>query len=144
MNMVEQNKEPRVSREVAESEFDRFVESMSIDVDKSLMDEDEERAFERQKNKLVKAIMDESLVINDEGEAVYTPCNKRSRTDVPLTFNERTGNTLTSTDSKGKNAQAAKMYAMMGDMCRVPPKTFSGLVGQDIKMCEAIFSLLMD
>lgn len=131
-----------IAREVAEQEFDRFADEMDLDVDESKMDEEERSSFIKIKEKLLKAMQRGSLIINSDGEAVYTPIKEDD--PQPITFHERTGATLMATDTKKKNQQAAKLYAMMADMTKQPPVRFSKMKGTDIKICEGIFTLLMD
>ena len=63
----------KVSKDAAEFEFLRFVEAMAIDVDTSTMDDDDLKSYEKQKGRIISAIMAGSLVINDNGEPVFTP-----------------------------------------------------------------------
>jgi len=133
-----------VDKETAEAEFDRFVDSMDLDLDTANMDAEDLTAFNKQKSKLVKAVMLGSLVINENGEAVYTPRNDRSKYKEALTFHERTGASLMAMDGTKKNHDVTKTYKVLGDMCKVHPNVFAGLVGIDVKICEAIFALLMD
>jgi hypothetical protein len=133
-----------IALEVAEQEFDRFAEDMDLDLDVSKMDEDDKTAFEKQKRRILRAIQKGSLVINDDGEAVYTPSHPRSGYTEPLTFHERTGASLMAMDGKKKGHDVAKTYAVLADMCKVHQRVFAGLVGTDVKTCEALFALLMD
>lgn len=133
-----------VAKEVAEQDFDRFVESMDLDVDTSGMDVEDLTAFNKQKSRIVRAIQRGHLVINDEGEAVYTPFKPNSKHKDPLTFHERSGASLMAMDGKKKGHDVAKTYAVLADMCKVHPSVFAGLVGTDVKVCEALFALLMD
>ena len=133
-----------VALEMANAEFDRFVDAMDLDLDEQFMDEDDLNSFRRQKNRILKSIQNGSLVINDNGEAVYTPRNKNTKRQEAITFHERTGASLMAMDGKKKNSDVAKTYAIMGDMCKVHPNVFAGMAGMDIKVCEAIFALLMD
>lgn len=133
-----------IDEETAKIEFDRFTESMDLDLDKSNMDAEDLTAFEKNKNRILTAIQRGAMIINEDGEAVYTPQHKRSKYKESITFHERTGASLMAMDSKKKNHDVAKTYAVMADMCSVHPGIFAGLVGTDVKVCEAIFSLLMD
>lgn len=133
-----------IAQDAAEAEFDRFSESMDLDLDISEMDAEDSTAFKKQKKRIIKSIMNGSLIVNDNGEAVFTPSNTRSKHKEPFTFRERTGASLMAMDTKKNNHNVAKTYAVMADMCEVSPKVFSGLAGSDIKICEAIFALLMD
>ena len=136
--------ENTVSKDMAEGEFDRFTESMDLDLDTNDMDPEDLTAFNKQKSKIVKAIMLGSLVVNDNGEAVYTPRNTKSKYKEALTFHERTGASLMAMDGTKKNHDVTKTYKVLGDMCKVHPNIFAGLVGIDVKICEALFALLMD
>lgn len=134
----------KIDKEVALAEFDRFVDEMGLLLDPADMDAEDKTAFEKQKTRIVDAIMKGNLVINDNGEAVYTPYRNASRHKEPITFHERTGASVLAMDGKKKNQDMAKTYAIMAEMCRVHASTFAGLAGPDIKVCEAIYALLMD
>lgn len=135
---------PKISNEFALVEFDRFVDMMDLDLDTSGMDSEDLTQFTKLKNRVIRAIEKGALVINDDGEAVYTAQNRRTKHKDALTFHERTGASLMAMDGKKKNYDVAKTYAVMADMCKVHPNVFAGLVGIDAKICEALFSLLMD
>jgi len=138
------NIENVVDNDTALSEFDRWTESMDLDLDTADMDAEDLTAFNKQKKKIVRAIEKGSLVINENGEAEYTPVNVKSKYKESIIFHERTGASLMATDGKKKNYDAAKTYAMMADMTKLHPGTFAGLVGIDVKICEALFAFLMD
>jgi len=133
-----------VALDAAKHEFDRFVTCMDLDVDTSEMDADDLTQFNKLKKRLIRAIQNASLVINDDGEAIYTPQNTKSKIKDPITFHERTGASLMAMDGKKSNHDVAKSYAVMADMCKIHPNVFAGLVGVDVKICEALFALLMD
>lgn len=132
----------KIDQETALLEFDRFTESMDLDVDESFMDEEDLTSFNKQKRRIVEAVCNGSLVVNDDGEAVYTP--QKITLDTPLTFHERTGASIMAQDGKKKNYDVTKMYAIMAEMTKTHPNTFAKMCGIDIKICEAIFALLMD
>ena len=62
-----------VAKEVAEQDFNRFAESMDLDIDPVDMDAEDKKGFEQQKDRIIAAIQSGSLVINDSGEPVFTP-----------------------------------------------------------------------
>jgi Zn-finger domain-containing protein len=136
--------EPKVALEMAEAELDRFAEEMDLDLDTADMDAEDLAQFTKLRKRLLHAIQKGALVINDNGEAVYTPQNRKSKHQDALTFRERTGASLMAMDGKKKNYDVTKTYAVMADMCKVHPNVFAGLVGIDAKICEALFALLMD
>jgi len=134
----------RVANDVALAEFDRFAEMMDLDLDESIMQDDDRDELLKQKNRIVKEIVNGSLMINELGEAVYTPRHPRSANKEPITFHEHTGASIMAIDSKSNKARVAAAHAIMGDMCGVHPRVFAGLVGCDYKVCTALFALLMD
>lgn len=136
--------EQKVALEVAEAEFERFAEAMDLDLDPSKMDEEDLTAFNKQKGRILRAVQRGALVFNEDGEAVYTPYHPKSGHKEPITFHERTGASLMAMDGKKKGHDVAKTYAVLADMCKVHQNVFAGLVGPDVKTCEAIFALLMD
>ncbi len=133
-----------IAKEVAEQEFERFVDAMDLDIDSTQMDAEDLTAFNRQKGRIIRAIEKGHLVFNENGEAVYTPNRPGSKHTEAIIFHERTGASLMAMDGKKKNHDVAKTYAVMADMCRVHQSVFAGLVGTDVKICEALFALLMD
>lgn len=133
-----------VDKQTAEAEFERFVDAMDLDLDTSGMDAEDLTAFNKQKNKILQAIQRGHLVINEKGEAEYTPCRPGSIHKEAITFHERTGASLMAMDGKKKNCEVAKTFAVMANMCRVHQSVFAGLVGTDDKVCQALFALLMD
>ena len=133
-----------IAREVAESEFERFVDGMDLYLDTSKMDAEDLTGFLKQKERILRAIERGSLIINEDSEAVYTATNPRSKYTEAITFHERSGASLMAMDGKKKGHDVAKTYAILADMCRVPPGVFAGFVGTDVKVCEALFALLMD
>lgn len=142
--MSTEKKANKVDIDSANAEFDRFVECMDLDLDTSAMDSEDFTQFNKLKSKIIRAVMKGSLIFNDNGEAIYQPQNKRSKYQEPITFHERSGASLMAMDGKKKNHDVSKTYAVMGEMCRVHQKVFAGLVGVDVKICEALFALLMD
>lgn len=133
-----------IAKDIAEQTFGEWAEAMDLDVDPAHMDEEDVRAFERQKNRIMQAFMCGDLTLNDNSEAVYTPSHPSTKHKEPITFRERTGASLMATDQHKQGRSVAKMYAMLADMTGVHQKAFAGMVGRDIKLVEALFALLMD
>lgn len=131
----------KIAKEVAEQEFERFADAMDLDVDTSTMDDDDRKGFEQQKGRIVSAICSGSLVINDNGEPVFTP--QRSKDAGPITFQEPDGAALMAMDRKKKSEDIGKLYATMGAMTGTNAKTFSGMKMADLKVCMAITTLFL-
>ena len=116
---------------------------MGLKLDTASMDAEDLTAFLVTKSRVIEAIEVGALIINEDGEPVFTPQRKNSKHKEPITFHERTGASLMAMDGPKKGHDVKKMYAVLAEMCRVHPSVFAGLAGTDIKLCEALFSLLM-
>lgn len=133
--------EEKISREVAELEFNRFTDAMDIDVDTSKMDEEDTKGLNQLRDRVVGAIMNGSLTINDDGEPTFSP--RRSRNTDPITFYEPTGATLMAMDRKKKSEDMGKLYVAMADMTKTTPATFSSMAMADLKVCIAVVTLFL-
>lgn len=131
----------KVAKEVAEEEFNRFVERMDLDVDPADMDEDDRKGFVQQKDRVIAAIQSGALVISDKGEPTYTP--QRTNDAEPITFYEPTGASLMAMDRKKKTEDIGKLYAAMGDMTKTHANVFSRMKMADLKVCMAITTLFL-
>lgn len=132
----------KITREVAEVEFDRFCSKMDLEFETDLMSEDDVNAFRKQKRRITNAIQRGSLIIDDTGHAVYTPVNQE--VDKPLRFSQFGGLAISSTDGKKRDDRALQLHAMMAQMAKVGPHTFVKMKGIDTKVCMAITMLLTD
>jgi len=141
VSTISQNK---IESSVAYAEFSRFTELMDLDVDEKLMDDDDRASFDKHKRRIIRAIEKGNLVINESGEATFTPDNPKTKRSDPITFYEQDGAALMAIDGKKKNHNVASTFAVMGSMCRVHPSVFSSMVGLDLKVCMALYLLLMD
>lgn len=133
-----------VDAETAISEFERFAVEMDLSLDTTEMDTEDKEAFTRQRGRMLRAIEFGDLKFNEHGEAVYTPYRYNSKSKEPIVFHERSGASIMAMDGKKRNHEVAKTYAVMAQMCRVHQSVFANLVGTDIKVCEAIYTFLMD
>lgn len=131
----------KIAKEVAEQEFNRFVESMDLDVDPADMDEDDLTEFTKQKSRVMSAIQSGALVINDDGEPVFTP--QRTNDATAITFHEPTGASLMAMDRKKKTEDIGKLYAAMGDITKTHSNIFSKMKMSDLKVCMAITTLFL-
>lgn len=129
-----------VAKEVAEAEFNRFLESMDLEADPSIMDADDTKAFEDAKRKLVQAIERGTLAVDEKGQPIYTP---QVGELGPITFYEPTGASFIAMDGKKKEQQMAKMFAVMADMTHKPAATFSKMAMRDFKICQTLVTLFL-
>ena len=138
------NNENIVDYETAELELGHWAERMDLDWDEQYMDEDDLQALEKHQRRLIRSMQDGNVSFDEEGYITYQPTNKKSKHSERITFRERTGASLMAIDRYKDSEQVRKTYAIMSDITGLSPKHFSGLVGNDIKICESIFALLMD
>jgi hypothetical protein len=134
----------KIDPETAERDFERWADNHRLDLETELMDDEDLDGFKKQKRKVILAIMRGDLVINANNLAEYTPYHKDSVRQEPIIFNDRSGASMLAGTNIKKDDDGKKAYAVMGDMCKVHPSVFASLHGDDIKVCEALFALLMD
>jgi len=130
-----------VAREVAESELQRFIETMDLtDKLEAKMSEDDTRSLANTKERLIAAIMRGHLVVDDKGQPVYTP---QLGICEPITFYEPTGATFMAMDGAAKGKDMAKMFRMLGEMCQCDPSRFSKMKNRDLGVCLAVMTLFL-
>ncbi len=131
----------KVAKDVAEQEFDRFVDCMELDANPSDMDEEDRTGFNIQKKRVISAIQSGALTIGENGEPTYTP--QRTKDAGPITFYEPTGASIMAMDRRKKNEDVGKMYAIMADITRTHASTFSKMRFPDLKVCQSIITLFL-
>lgn len=129
-----------VATEVAEQEFERFIDAMDLDGDVAGMAEADEKAFAGHRKIIVRAIGGGHLVVNENGEPVYTP---RAGVTEPITFFEPTGSSLMAMDSTREGKSMTKMFATMSDATRQTSARFAAMKMRDLKVCQAVILLFL-
>ncbi len=129
-----------VDIETCEVEFERFLDAMDIDADKSHMDESDRAGFDRCKATIVREMRAGRLVIDDKGQPKYTP---KSGDGETLVFHEPTGATYLEMDRKKQGHDVSKMIAIMGAMTKQAPAVFSKMPQRDFKVCQAVVTLFL-
>lgn len=121
----------------AESEFRRFVDEMELDVDPAMMDEDERKAFDLLRRRLLDALRRGQLVIDKEGRPVFTPTGATES----ITFNRPRGKDLLAMDRHKAYAERAKTFTVMAEITKAPRELFENMAGRDLRICLSITSL---
>lgn len=134
------DQEDKVAIDVAEQEFERFADAMDLDIDTSVMDEEDKAAFEGTRRKVVRAIQKGRLVVNDDGEPVFSPVTVDCD---PLVFREPLGGTFISMDRKKKNQNVSKMVGIMAEMTGQSEKLFARMKNRDFTVCQSIVTLFL-
>lgn len=130
----------KMSREVAEAEFDRFCEAMDLDVDLDGMDQDDRKSLDDGKRRFIRAMLNGRLVVDEQGRAVYTPVLGNT---AALTFHEHNGAALMETDKAKKNHDMKKSMFVLAGLTKTHPKRFADMKGRDLKVCQAIMGFLL-
>lgn len=133
--------ENKISVEMAEQEFDRFAEAMDLDFDTSGMDADDVKGFEHNKSIITKAIQKGALIVDEDGQPVYTP--QRTKDIKPIIFHEPTGASLMAMDGGKKTEDVKKLYHVMADVTKRDAKLFSSMKMADLKICMAVITLFL-
>lgn len=133
--------EQKVAHDVALDEFNRFCDSMDIDNNTDAMTEEDAKSFEEPKGVIIRAIMEGSLLINDDGEPEYTP--KNSPKVGNLTFREPNGADYMAMDRKKEGQNIAKMWTLAESVTKSAPGTIANLRNRDLKVVRAIMQLFM-
>jgi len=121
-----------ISPSVADAEFERFAAAMDIDTDKSGMPDEDRVEFNNSKRLMTRAMVAGKLIINDNGEPVY------SYGEQSLTFYEPTGADFLSMDGKGATAGFRKTFHLLSAITRTSPTLFGKMPNRDLKVCQAI------
>lgn len=130
-----------VSKDVAEAEFARFIEANALLVETPGMSDEDRASFAEQKTRITRAMEQGALMINDQGEPVFTP--QRTKDAEALTFHEPTGASLMAMDRRKRGEDIAKLYSTMADMTRTDAKVFSKMAMADLKVCMAVTALFL-
>jgi len=131
----------KVARDAAQADFDRFIEKMDLDVEPEGMDDEDLQAFKSAERVMSRAIRKGRLVVNAEGEPIYTPVMGASKD--PIIFHEPKGSTYSAMDQKKKGHDISKMFASMAEMTQTSAVTFENMHGRDLKVCQAIVTLFL-
>ena len=131
----------KVADEVAEAEFDRFLDCMDIDAGLRGMDDEDRAAFFESKRRFLRAVKNGSLVVNENGEPVFTPV--KSDNTNPITFREPEGAHLMQADTKKKDHAVTKFYAMMAGLTGESVQRFAKMKQRDLAVCQAIALILL-
>lgn len=144
MNGSSEKKAPVVDRDTAENDFQRFIDGADLDFEIDKMDEEDRTTAEKNKNRLVRAIMNGHLTIDETGIPTFNPYNKGSKFSDPITFQAPTGADFMAMDATKMRKTISKTHLMMGGMSGLPSGIFAKLKGEDYKICQAIFLFFMD
>lgn len=133
------DRKPKVAEEVAQAEFERFCETMDLDIDQAHMDAEDKASLEDARRRIVRAMMRGKLVVNNDGEPVLSP----SDGGESITFRQLKGAHYMAIDKKKVGHNVERTHAMLAEQTRQSPQRFANMDGPDYKVCTAIITLFV-
>lgn len=128
----------KIAKEVAEKEFEKLCSARRISTDVSEFNDKEKAQFEARKRDILRLMMAGSLVLNKEGNPVFTPPVEGA---APITFHQATGATLMAGD--GAKGPAEQMVQIGTEMTKLPPGELSKLHIADFRAVDDIVTFLL-
>jgi hypothetical protein len=125
----------KVSKDVAQQEFERWAEEFEIDITTNDLDGEELKAFEAFKNKFIKRVESGALTVDEDGVIELTP---RGDSEDPLKFDEPTGSLLSARQKNDTDIQAARR--VLAAWSGVPPKRFADMTLRDFTFCSELLA----
>lgn len=133
----------KIDAETAANEFERFTAAWDIDTDLEDMESDDVQSFESQKRRIVKAIKQGRLSVDDTGETIsYNLHDKVHSTDV-IKMSIPKGEAFMSMDKYKDKQQIHKLHAFMAASSKLPVQIFSGMDGRDLKLLMGVALLFL-
>jgi hypothetical protein len=125
-------------RQTAEADFERWVGVSRIVMDVEGREEDDVRDKGLDKIIIIKAIQDGRLVIDEEGQAIFTPLDRD-----PLTFRKPHGRIVASMDKVKSNHDGAKALTLIASLTGTNRGTIGAMEYADFSVCESIVNLFL-
>lgn len=133
--------EPRIAEEVADAEFEKFAAAMDLDTDTTKMVDEAATGFMVLRRTVTRALQRGSLVIDENGQPVFTP--QYSKATDPITFHAPGGTMFSNMDKKKESEVVGKKFAAMGEMTRTSAAYFNAMDSRDLKICQALYLLFL-
>lgn len=134
-------KPPRIGLEVAESDLLRFMASMKLLISMEGMDAEDRTQLDLNKRRIINAILDGRLVIDQDGIPIYTP--RDSENKEPIRFPRPKGGDFMQSDLIKKNHDVTKAVAIMAASTRESIERYREMESTDFFVCQAIVGLYM-
>lgn len=145
---VPKEREPKkavIAKDAAEAEFVRFCDEMDIDIDKDDMTTEDLEGFEDGRRKIIRAITQGKLAIDDDGQPVLTLDDVDSKNCGvnSITFYEPRGSEYMAIDGKKKSQDMKKQMDLLAAMTKQSASSFGKMRGRNFKICMAIVGFFM-
>lgn len=128
----------KISRDMAEAEFERFCDENFIDTDLTGLDQEDVDAFEAHKLRIVKAICIGWVTIDDDATASI-----EISPELSLSFKSPNSSALMAADSVKPGKDIAKLNAVMASIVGKSPKTFAAIPMKQYQVCASITTLFL-
>lgn len=132
----------KVARDVAEAEFERMCTARRVCTDVDQLDADDITGLDDIRKKVVRAIVAGDLVVEENGDPVYTPPVAGAKS---LHFHKPTSATYMAMDGKSDDAQGShmRMVRAVTEMTRSNKGEISKLEAPDYQVCQSIAQLFL-
>jgi hypothetical protein len=131
-----------IPKDVAEEEFNRWLECNYLDDNWDELVEDGKRDAEIDKSRIMKFIMTGDIVIDEDGLLTFTPVRSKDRS--PVSFRDPDGRTLAVTDKMPEHKIVAKMNEALCDFTGKPKAYFLKMKrNPDYKICLSIITIFL-
>ena len=132
--------EQKISKDMAEEEFDRFAQSARLDMEKPRDESDRTDIF-TSRDLFIYHIQRGNIVVDEEG----WPTVKTQSEELPeVRFSKRPRVTALRVMDKYKaNDSSAKMLAMMGDTLGISPVKLNSLEYADFEIVSLVFNMFL-
>ena len=129
----------KISRDVAERDFDRFADEWEIDVDKEHMDDEDRQGFENLRAAFIRHVVNGRLVVSEGAETVV----QTARNGDQITYQIPDGAAFITMDHHKDGKNMTKMHSYIAAMSGKPLKYFSQMDGRDVKVAHMVAGLFM-
>ncbi len=136
-------RKPKISKDVAEVEFMRFIDGMGIDIEIDDLNEVEKEALKGMRDKVVRAIERGSLTVDADGVPTFTPQRKGTQDHTPIVFYEPDGAVLMQMDRKKSGQDVGKLFVVMAALTKTHASNFNNMKNADLQVCMAITTLFL-
>lgn len=135
---MQERDDSAVAREVAEAEFERFLDAMDLKIGLVDLDDEDKASLAAARSRIVGEIVRGRVVVDEDGQPRFTTSEGHE-----VVFYEPKGSTFMAADKRKDGHNIAKMYAILAEMTRESPARFANMKGRDIKTCQAILLLFL-
>lgn len=136
--------EMKISKEIAEKDFNDWCESCEIECDVDSMSEEDKTSFSGLKDRIVKAIMKGKCVVDgDKMQYTLSEKNEGSLSGKTITIDPPTSKTFMGIDGFKETQRMHKMASCMSAITGLDIGVFTKLWGKDFAFMTAVVTLFL-